>query len=123
MTRIPAVGDAIPDDAVSVVEEELEVLGPCNPTSYDLGFALRRKEEGAAVHLDLPAAVRRLHAHDDGHVLLLLPVTTSGRNALAGSVDALTRCARFRLTHHRTFYRTFYPPDVISGHPACPRMA
>ena len=80
MTCVAAVGDTVPDDAVCAVEEEFQPLRPCNPTSYDLGFGLRRKGEGPAAQLDLPAAVGRLHTNDGGHLLLFLPATISGPN-------------------------------------------
>jgi hypothetical protein len=102
MTRIPAVGDAIPDDAVSVVQQELEVFRPCNPTSHDLGLALRRKEKGAAVHLDLPAIIGRLHAHDGGHVCSCYPRLATAQTRRRGAsrqTSSLASIPRRTSTH------------------------
>jgi hypothetical protein len=84
MTLTSAVGDAITNHSTHVVEDELPLRRPSNPASYELRFPLCPENQAIAVHVDVPATVGRLHAHNIGHVLLLLPATGHSRNAMAG---------------------------------------
>jgi hypothetical protein len=83
VTRVSAVGDAISDDAVRAVKEELEFLRACDTTPHALRFALRREKEATTSQLDLPAAAERFHTNDIGHVRLVVPGANHRKTARA----------------------------------------